>query len=104
MSSNEIVIVWADADVNTNEENIETREKLSKKFGRIEVFDDEYDCRQFIRKTMTNDLFVVVSGRLSRQIVPAINHLDHVLAIYIYCRDANRHVEWANGFSKVNRN
>ena len=68
----------------------------------MKCYDDESLCQQFIRTKSKQSIFLIVSGRLSREIVPAIHSLDHVLAIYIYCMDTSRHLKWAEGFVKVN--
>ncbi len=101
-SIDQCTILWLDSEVNNSEDNLSAQQKLFHTFNNVEIFEDENTCQQFIRSKPKQLVFLIVSGRLSRQIVPAINSLGHVAAIFIYCMDESRHIEWAKGFSKVN--
>jgi len=96
-------ILWLDSEVNNSEENLTTQQKLFHAFDNVEVFEDENVCQQFIESEQEQPLLLIVSGRLSRRIIPAIDRLEHVLGIYIYCMDKSRHEEWAKDYVKVTR-
>jgi len=96
-------ILWLDSEVNNSEENLTTQQKLFHAFDNVEVFEDENVCQQFIESEQEQPILLIVSGRLSRRIIPTIDRLEHVLGIYIYCMDKSRHEEWAKDYVKVTR-
>jgi hypothetical protein len=95
-------IFWLDSEANNSEENLSTQQQLLHSFNNVEIFEDENSCQQAIRAKAKQPVFLIVSGRLSRKIVPAIDTLEQVKAIFIYCMDKSRHTDWAKGFPKVN--
>ncbi|UJR08214.1 hypothetical protein I4U23_012487 [Adineta vaga] len=97
-----IIVVWLDSEVNKTEENLSTQQRLFDKFGNVEVFEDADSCQKFIESKRDLQIFLIVSGRLCRKIVPAIDRLEHVAGIYIYCMNKSNHEEWARGFDKIN--
>jgi hypothetical protein len=97
----QFAIFWLDSAANSSEENLMVQQKLYGIFDNVEIFEEEDVCRKLIQSKPKQPVILIVSGRLSRQIVPVIDPLEHVLAIYIYCMDENRHKEWATAFLKV---
>jgi hypothetical protein len=100
-SNDQFAIFWLDSEVNNSEENLSAQQKLFHTFNNVEVFEDENSCHQAIQSNSKQSIFLIVSGRLSRKIIPAIDTLGHVSTIFIYCMDESRHIEWAKGFPKV---
>jgi len=95
-------ILWLDSEVNS-EENLVTQQKLFHAFDNVEVFEEKNVCQQFIESDQEQPMLLIVSGRLSRQIIPAIDRLEHVLGIYIYCMNKSNHEELAKQYVKVTR-
>jgi len=100
-SNQQFKILWLDSEANNSEENLMTQQELFNKFNNVEIYEDEHICQQFIRSQPKQSVVLIVSGRLSRQIVPAIDSLEQTSAIYIYCMNKNNHEEWSKGFTKV---
>ncbi|CAF1008806.1 unnamed protein product [Adineta ricciae] len=46
-------------------------------------------------------MLVITSGRLSRELVPAIDAWAQIDGVYIYCMDKSRHAEWAKNYPKI---
>jgi hypothetical protein len=103
-SNQQCAVLWLDSEANNNEDNLMAQQKLFNTFNNVEIFEDENDCQQFIRSKPKQPIFLIVSGRLSRQIVPAIDPLEQISAIYIYCMNKSKHEEWAKTFLKVTFN
>ena len=76
---------------------------LFRQFYNVEIFTDGDDCHRFIKSKSNKSFIIIVSGRLSRTLVPEIHELPHISAIYIYCQDQVRHSEWSKNFAKVRR-
>jgi len=84
---------------------IETRDIYDQISGTYqwEMCESQEDrCKEFIRdKCADRRVFLVTSGSLGKQIVPAIHNLSQVYAIYIYCSDVKYHLEWTKEYPKV---
>ncbi|CAF1152006.1 unnamed protein product [Rotaria magnacalcarata] len=94
-------IIWLDSEANNSENNLFTQQSLFQAFDNVEIYDSENECRQLIESKPNDSFLIIVSGRLSRQIIPNINELRQVSGIYIYCMDKSRHEEWSKQYSKI---
>ncbi|CAF3028710.1 unnamed protein product [Rotaria socialis] len=94
-------IIWLDSEANNSEDNLFTQQTLFQVFDNVEIYDSENECQQLIESKSNNSFLIIVSGRLSRQIIPNINELRQVSGIYIYCMDKSRHEEWSKQYSKI---
>lgn len=95
-------LIWLDANVNTDQGNIEAQRKLSQIINYFWTFDDPYQCHQYILRFSPEDRIVlIVSGHLGSQIVPHIHGLRQISAIYVYCQNKQAHEHWARNYIKV---
>lgn len=98
-------LIWLDATVNTSRENINAQTDLRNIINYLKPFDNSEKCEKYIRKSQKSDRIVlIVSGGLGKEIVPRIYKLQQVCAIYVYCMNKKKNKEWADQYSKVNRN
>ena len=94
-------LAWLDAEVN-NTENIEAQSELRSSINLLKIFQDKDECMQYIQSVVEGDrLVLIVSGRLGRELVPAIHDLCQLSSIYVYCSDEQRNKEWACHCTKV---
>jgi protein gp37 len=94
-------LLWLDADVN-NTENLAAQQHLRSVINYLETFVDADECRQSIEQIPKEDRVVlIVSGELGRKVVPRIHEIQLVSSVYVYCRDKNKHKQWADQFKKV---
>jgi hypothetical protein len=100
-TNQQFTIIWLDSEANNSEENLMTQQELFNKFNNVEIYEDENICQQFIRSQPKQSIFLIVSGRLCRKIVPDIDPLEQISAIYIYCMNKSKHEEWSQAFNKV---
>ena len=96
-------VLWLDSNVNQTEDNLFAQQQLYNSFSNVEIFEDENQCQQSIRQNSIQPVLLIVSGRLSRTTIPAIESLQQVKAIYIYCMNESNHTEWAKKFPKVRK-
>ncbi|CAF2639113.1 unnamed protein product [Rotaria sp. Silwood2] len=95
-------LIWLDATVNSSEDNIKAQKQLRKSINNLLTFEDDKQCLQHIHSISKNDrIILIVSGRLSRVIVPKIAQLEQIISIYVYCQDKKANEQWAKQFSKV---
>ena len=96
------LLFWLDGQVNTTEDNKKTQKRLRSITNHLQTFDDLSQCRQMIESLSELDqLTLIVSGQLGRQLVSQIHQLRQLSSIYIYCRDKQLNEEWAKEFYKV---
>ncbi len=94
-------LIWLDANLNV-QKNQDTQEKLRATINHIKKFYDVEECKNYIEQTSKVDrLVLIVSGELSRQVVPFIHQLQQVSAIYMYSKDKEADEKWTCNFSKV---
>ncbi|CAF0943435.1 unnamed protein product [Rotaria sordida] len=68
----------------------------------LEKFQDVEQCWKYIEKqSPKNQLTMIVSGQLGKEIVPSIHAFQQIISIYVYCLDIEGHKPWANKFSKI---
>ena len=95
-------LIWLDANVNTDQGNLDAQRKLSQIINYFWTFDDPYQCHQYILRFSPQDRIVlIVSGHLGSQIVPRIHGLRQISAIYVYCQNKQAHEQWARNYVKV---
>jgi hypothetical protein len=97
-----VTALWLDAAVNTNPENRKIEQKLRTLINPLKTFDSKNQCEKYIRSVSSQEqILLIVSGQLGRELVPHIHNLPQVIAIYVYCRDKKANEEWASHFTKV---
>ncbi len=101
-SIDNFTLIWVDADVNRNEENLNAQKDLRIIFDNVQTFEDIVLCQEYIKTHLEKYRFVlIVSGRFGQELVPDIHQFSQVLAIYVFCLNQAIHLEWAQKFTKV---
>ncbi|CAF1356520.1 unnamed protein product [Adineta ricciae] len=97
-----ITIVWLDANVNSDSTDIKsTRSMLYSIQSSVFFFDDVQNCYNALR-TITNNkarIFLVVSGRLSAEILFYRSELHILDSVFIYCNKAERYIDFIQQYS-----
>ena len=92
-------LIWLDSN---SSDDRHTEEKLRSIVNKLETFEDVSKCVEYIEQTSDkNQLILIVSGRLGREIVPLIENIDQVISVYVYCFDRKANEEWTSKYSKV---
>ncbi|CAF4351719.1 unnamed protein product [Rotaria sp. Silwood2] len=95
-------LLWLDAEVNTKEENKHAQKRLRSIINHLIIFHDQNECQQYITSSSEQDRIVlIISGRLSKELIPHIHHLRQISAVYIYCWDKQAYKHWAKQFNKL---
>ncbi|CAF1236295.1 unnamed protein product, partial [Rotaria sordida] len=95
-------LLWLDAEVNTKEENKHAQKRLRSIINHLIIHHDQKECQQYIMSCSAQDrLILIVSGRLSKELIPQIHNLRQVSAVYIYCWDKKAYKQWAKQFTKI---
>lgn len=94
--------VWLDSS-NKNHDNARRhRAALRGINDHVSLFADRSKCEQHLRSTKKDEqIILIVSEQLGRQIVPRVHVFPSLVSIYVLCpnRDANK--EWIQSYDKV---
>jgi len=90
-------------DLNHIQDHLVTQYKLRQVINQLTVFDNVKDCEEYIHNMSSADqkVLLIIFGRLGYELVPRINDLKQLHAIYIYCMDVESNTEWTDHFEKV---
>ncbi|CAF4115310.1 unnamed protein product [Rotaria sp. Silwood2] len=98
------LLIWLDKDVNANEDNQKTQQKLRKSINFIKTFDDVKECEQWIRRKIQQSaeekIILIVSGSYGYEIVSRIFELPQLIAIYIYCPIEMINKQWLEKYKE----
>ena len=96
------LLVWLDANVTTsNEDTQHTLQQLRSVVNDVNLFMEPNQCVTFLDGIQLEKVFLIISGSLGRDLVPRIHDMAQIDAIYIFCADKSRHVEWVKKWPKV---
>ena len=97
-----LVLMWTDASVTSNEENLQAQATLTKTYHRFKTFESVDKCEQAIQQlSKTDRAILIVSGSFGKELVPLVHELEQILAIHIFCIEQARYLEWAQQYKKV---
>lgn len=95
-------LIWLDAKVNSSKENIKAQQKLRTSINHLIIFEDDHECEIYIQSVPKEErIILIVSGQLGQTVVPRTHRLRQIFSIYVYCMNKEKHVKWAQKFSKV---
>ncbi|CAF1371980.1 unnamed protein product [Rotaria sordida] len=88
-------LVWLDNHLNESKEDFHNSlTKLHRTIDVIEKFSDANECIMHISRSENKKIFLVVSGKLTNDIVPLTHDKSQIYAIYIFCFDKSKYEQW----------
>ncbi|CAF0913843.1 unnamed protein product [Didymodactylos carnosus] len=73
---------------------------LQETVYRLEIFDKEDTCLEFIHANGDKQIFFISSGSMGREIVPKIADLSQLKSIFIFCGDISHNSVWAMDYQE----
>ena len=96
------LLVWLDANLDESKADFKkSLERLRNVVASIITFQDVKECVNFLNEISQENVFIIVSGSLERQVVPDFEDMPQVQSIYIFCGNRAIHEEWVNKMRKV---
>ena len=96
------LLVWLDANLDESKADFKKAlEQLRNVVASIITFQDVKECIEFLNEISQENVFIIVSGSLGRQVVPNFEDMPQVQSIYIFCGNKAMHEEWASKMRKV---
>ena len=97
-----IPLLWLDSLVNTSQENLDGQKLIRSSIDHLKTFENANKCEEYIRAISSDErIFLIVSGRLGREIIPRVHQYRQVASIYVYCLDKSTNEQWAKQYKKV---
>lgn len=92
------MVVWVDETASTT-----TQSHLRTIWPDLEVFNDLDSCIFHITSNIesADAAVLIVSGIFGQKLAPVLDEIPQLHAVYVYCRDLIRHVEWAKHCTKI---
>jgi len=105
MTTSKLVLLWLDPSVNADKDNANTQTQLRKIITDVYAFEDVSTCDKYIKNlSEEKQVVLIINGGFGEEFVPKIHEMPSLIAIYIFCMDQAKYVEWAKQFSKVKVN
>jgi tetratricopeptide (TPR) repeat protein len=101
-STSSYILFWLDSTIDMKDENCaRTVQQLQSVISTMHVFNDGNECANFLHTIKNQNVFMVVSGSLSKDILPRIHHMPQLIAVLIYCGDKSKYELLMNNWPKV---
>ena len=95
------LLIWLDNSEKSEQNDAYERSlrDINNNFGK---FKNEGECEKFIKSNpVPAQITLIANGGLGREIVPKINQLSQIAAVYIFCLDQEKHKQWSSSYNKV---
>ena len=97
-----VLLVWVDLKIGAkSKKNHQTVEKVRSIVNDVTVFTETDSCIEFLRAITKEKVFVIVSERLSQELVPRIHAMVQLDTIYISSDNRTRCEKWTREWRKV---
>ena len=94
-------LIWLDANIHDSD-NAQLQRKLRDAVRQFKAFDNSRDCEEYIReKDQKDQIILIVSGQLGKDVVPRLHSLESLVSIYIFCGNQDWNEKWAAQHNKV---
>ncbi|CAF0841786.1 unnamed protein product [Adineta steineri] len=96
------LLIWLDSTIDKDALNYRsTITQLQDTVNTIGTFTEDYECIEFVKDRSNNKINMIVSGSLGQTVVPQIHDMSQINSIFVFCRDKERHKQWAEKWYKV---
>ncbi|CAF3793173.1 unnamed protein product [Rotaria sp. Silwood1] len=90
------LLLWLDGNLDeSNEDFRNSIKRLRLTVDTIETFRDADECLKYISSFKNEKAFLIVSGALTKNVVPRTHVMPQIYAIYIFCRERLKYEQWA---------
>ena len=98
----DFLLIWLDANIQESQEQVQKNLQLLRSLIKsVNIFNNADLCMKFFNEVHDEKVFLIVSGPLGQQVIPAIHDKPSLDTIYVFCSDKARHELWAKQWSKI---
>ena len=100
-NAEKFVLIWLDQSINKNYDSVESEQKLRAIVNSLVTFDTISETIEFIKEVQDQQIYLIVSGELGKQLLSIHEIVDSstLNSIYIYCHNELRTYRTNSTFS-----
>lgn len=83
----DLTVIWLDE----HSQDRHTKARLRCIINFLKIFTELNLCLDYINSIHNEHIFLIVSGRLSSQLIPLVQDRSQIVHIYIFCQDSDRY-------------
>ena len=96
------VVIWLDSTISELNGDIQyTITQLRNIANFVETFSDLEKCMDFMKTIEDERIFLIVSGKLGRLLLPLTANMTQIDSIYIFCNHISQQKLWADQYRKI---
>ncbi|CAF1025818.1 unnamed protein product [Adineta steineri] len=97
----DIRLIWLDAKIDDSQDSLRTQTLLLEINPAAQFYTDPTRCVVFIKSTPNEQILLIVSGALAREVLSQIHDTQQITAVFIFCGNRKYHIELISKYSKV---
>jgi hypothetical protein len=97
-----VLVIWLDNNIRVKSEDCRsTISQLQRVVNTVHAFNDTDECIDFLTDIYNENVFMIISGALCKNIVSLFHGVTQLHTIFIFCEDQTRYEQWAKEWSKI---
>ncbi|CAF1038058.1 unnamed protein product [Adineta steineri] len=97
----DIRLIWLDAKIDDSQDSLRTQTLLLEFNPAAQFYTDPNRCIIFIKSTPNEQILLIVSGALAREVLSQIHDAQQITAVFVFCGNRKYHMELISKYSKV---
>ncbi|CAF1320417.1 unnamed protein product [Adineta steineri] len=97
----DIRLIWLDAKIDDSQDSLRTQTLLLEFNPAAQFYTDPTRCIVFIKSTPNEQILLIVSGALAREVLSQIHDTQQITAVFVFCGNRKYHIELISKYSKV---
>ncbi|CAF1009310.1 unnamed protein product [Adineta steineri] len=97
----DIRLIWLDAKIDDSQDSLRTQTLLLEFNPAAQFYTDPNRCIIFIKSTPNEQILLIVSGALAREVLSQIHDAQQITAVFVFCGNRKYHIELISKYSKV---
>jgi tetratricopeptide (TPR) repeat protein len=97
-----VLLIWLDTNIDDN--SIDCRNTIAQLrciVNSINTFTNADQCVDFLTNIDDENVCMIISGALCRNLVPLIHDIVQLRSIFFFCENKTVHEQWAKSWSKI---
>jgi len=98
-----VLLIWLDSNIDeeNNEDCRNTIIQIRRVVNSVKIFRNTDECHYFLTDVNNENIFMIISGALSRTIIPLIHEVVQLNSIFIFYANDTKHELWTAKWPKV---
>ncbi|CAF1424150.1 unnamed protein product [Rotaria sp. Silwood1] len=97
-----VLLIWLDKNIDDKSADCRnTLTQLRRVVNTINTFNDCEQCIEFLKDIHDDNVCMIISGSLGKNIMPRVHNMSQVYSIFIFCGNKQQHEQWIKDWSKI---